>query len=959
MAAVGGLFSETLNTITTTKLQELSHKRAAFDKQYHALEAAAATEEGVLNRLCILVDGVKACFHIQTRDTDDKRPDGQPRLGSVIEGKASSMPQLIADLTLVDRLLDQARFDPSVNEAKFLEWEQTMMRYLKMQSAKYEYADLYGRLVTEWLAAEQPTTNQDVSMKDADAFEEVPTAGKLESRKEWEQSVFEAAKVDENALGEYLRTLYGEDSAGEAVEASKDIFKALKSFRGAVATFESQLAEANRFNATSLVWTIKGLESSDLLSEDKRAVLKDFLGNSIILAEIADVLNMRLAALKNWSWGDAVSIEQRRMVSGGYSIHLHEDLLQAIFLQYLGVRWCVFFKHAFQTFRAAKGVWKPLGRIVSKLDNKRRGYYLGDEDYGNYGKSLNSKRVNLWKKYCFLYQLPDFESQLLEHGDGEEEAEIAAPAAKPSGRTKQTARASRSAQAHPVQVEMAYDIEAEIDYSDDEGPPKQKRPMEAKQALLHLLATEIAINIKIHGEITAFRSSFDQWNPRLPHKSLLTVLSFFGVSPKWMQFFQRFLEAPLRFVDEGNAAPRVRRRGTPGAHALSDLFGEVMLFNLDFAVNQKTGGGLLHRISEDFWFWSHDSNRATKAWAEVDRFTKVFGVQLYSPKTGSVRIGSDLKKTLPLAPTLPKGQIRWGMLYLDPRSGQFKIDATMIDGHTKELRSQLQSKDKSIFSWVQAYNAYATTFFTANFGKAANCFGQEHVNDILKTHWRVHRTLFAENGSVVGYLKRLIQERFDVEDVPDGFLFFPTELGGLNVTSPFADPLLVRDAFESNPSEMLHSFITNEKDAYADAKERFDKGSDHRHSKSNDSAWTPDEGADVFMSFAEYIKHREDVGFNFDPQLSDVFTTLLEGPSQPLITAKPSLAYAIAALSPQATLSKITRHWYAMDNYWKWVAQMYGPGMIETFGGLNVVDPGLLPVGMVNLLRGQKVRWQG
>jgi hypothetical protein len=48
-----------------------------------------------------------------------------------------------------------------------------------------------------------------------------------------------------------------------------------------------------------------------------------------------------------------------------------------------------------------------------------------------------------------------------------------------------------------------------------------------------------------------------------------------------------------------------------------------------------------------------------------------------------------------------------------------------------------------------------------------------------------------------------------------------------------------------------------------------------------------------------------------------------------------------------------------MAAYWKWIAQMYGPEMCERFGGLNVVDPGLLPIGMVGFFRMRRTKWQG
>jgi hypothetical protein len=55
----------------------------------------------------------------------------------------------------------------------------------------------------------------------------------------------------------------------------------------------------------------------------------------------------------------------------------------------------------------------------------------------------------------------------------------------------------------------------------------------------------------------------------------------------------------------------------------------------------------------------------------------------------------------------------------------------------------------------------------------------------------------------------------------------------------------------------------------------------------------------------------------------------------------------------------ISFHWSNMNAYWKWTAQLYGPEMIERFGGLSVMEAGLLPIGMVGLFRDQKVKWQG
>ena len=47
---------------------------------------------------------------------------------------------------------------------------------------------------------------------------------------------------------------------------------------------------SEQFNPDVLQWVIRGLIASDLLTDEKRAVLKDFNNSRVILSEVADVL---------------------------------------------------------------------------------------------------------------------------------------------------------------------------------------------------------------------------------------------------------------------------------------------------------------------------------------------------------------------------------------------------------------------------------------------------------------------------------------------------------------------------------------------------------------------------------------------------------------------------------------------------------------------------------------------
>src|SRR5438874_176680 len=107
--SAGSVFSETLQTITTTKLEELAKQRIAFEEEYTALLAAAKAEKDALKRVLLLVDGTKSCLGIKTSSKSKRVVSGGTR-----------NKWLEVDLKNLDRFLEQACFDPSVS-AKVLE----------------------------------------------------------------------------------------------------------------------------------------------------------------------------------------------------------------------------------------------------------------------------------------------------------------------------------------------------------------------------------------------------------------------------------------------------------------------------------------------------------------------------------------------------------------------------------------------------------------------------------------------------------------------------------------------------------------------------------------------------------------------------------------------------------------------------------------------------------------------
>lgn len=468
-----------------------------------------------------------------------------------------------------------------------------------------------------------------------------------------------------------------------------------------------------------------------------------------------------------------------------------------------------------------------------------------------------------------------------------------------------------------------------------------------------MLSTEIIVNAKIHGEFTCARSEFESFNPSLPHSTIFCVLSFFGLSGKWLRFFQHFLEAPLKINDDDiSSEARIRKRGVPGAHALSAVCGEAILFCLDYTVNQSTGGAHLYRVHDDFWIWSPSHQTVVKGWKSILDFCQVMGLTLNGGKTGSARITSR-EPNGPLDPALPTGDIRWGFLKLDPVSGHFTIDQSMVDQHISELQSQLRDK-KSVFSWIQAWNTYAGRFFTLNFGTPSNSLGRAHVDAIWSSLRHIHNIVFT-NTDVLSYLKDLLRERFGTADVPDGYLYFPTRLGGLELHNPLIELLQLRDGACENPEKLMDDFFETEKEIYRKAKIDFEnRPFQQRMGRARVMEMqNPQSSSNLqdFMSFEEFSRHRESTSAS----LFAVYSKLLKQPGKISTDWDDSDTIVAGAIAggPSSDFGR-------MDiGYWKWVITLYGEEMRERFGGLAVVEKGLLPTGMAGLFRSGKVKWQG
>ncbi|KAH7398004.1 hypothetical protein BKA64DRAFT_55615 [Cadophora sp. MPI-SDFR-AT-0126] len=329
----------------------------------------------------------------------------------------------------------------------------------------------------------------------------------------------------------------------------------------------------------------------------------------------------------------------------------------------------------------------------------------------------------------------------------------------------------------------------------------------------------------------------------------------------------------------------------------------------------------------------------------MTKFASLSGLDFNEEKTGSVRIARPRNSSSTPAkvhPSLPKGDVRWGFLKLDSKSGRFLIDQESVDRHVEELRLQLDAC-KSIFDWIHVWNIYGARFFSNNFGKPANSFGLAHVDMLLQTFARIQAKLFAgTGGSVTSTLKQMLTDRFGVTDIPEGYLYFPMSMGGLDLKSPFIDLYLISDSICARPDVYMDNFFSSEDTDYRAAQKAFENRTNlgYRNADYSLKKKYDDQG---FMSMEEYTRYQELISGN----LARAYELLKKEPEVKKVKMTAEVTAAIGA------------KWRSLSPYQQWVIQLYASNMIARFGGLNIVDKGLLPTGMVSMFRESRFKWQG
>ena len=266
-------------------------------------------------------------------------------------------------------------------------------------------------------------------------------------------------------------------------------------------------------------------------------------------------------------------------------------------------------------------------------------------------------------------------------------------------------------------------------------------------------------------------------------------------------------------------------------------------------------------------------------------------------------------------------------------------------------------------------------------------------------------------------VKSMIQSNFNLaaskSTLPDAFIYLPEQLGGLGLRNPFVPLFLIRKSLTKSPEAMLNSFLQDEYDDYRQHKATFEETHKGRL-RSRLQQICPDEPADndnnnqpppaeptktkkptttppiaphetnTFLSLEEFTSLREYTsrplttlyenrllsvpdrnGINLDKRTLDALNDSLSDESDSATHRQPSYT-GRGGRGGRGGLSRVQREFrepaspkkISLTPEHKWFIALYADELMETYGGLSLVDKQFLPGGLLGMMREKKVTWQ-
>ncbi|KAJ4150155.1 hypothetical protein LMH87_010918 [Akanthomyces muscarius] len=947
----------TMKHVTTNKWDKAEARLAEIKGYVHDAEMRLADKSGSLGSdqhdleadVARLLTAVRKTYAGAPSIDVSTRAGLRAKGGSMRYGKAHE--SIESRLNTIERMLSNAKFSSGFSTSAASSWREELLAYLRQCQRRMEYTILFGKLTNEWAgfrfselsdsitSTQQSTSNSDAASEDEGSVS-VGRKEMHEQRQVWEGLVTNLRTSDQDKIVEFLDDLFHSGPRhkkdGSSVEELADLRPALLGkmrgsiFRGA--------KDPIVVNVAVVKAAIKAILGADQLTSEKRRAMIDLSNREDVLSEIADILkiDLKLAAIERWSWGDSsIKAQMRKAINGKYRVYMDIELLDSILIH------CVGQSVSVHIHNALKKAWFPtVSSIWTAREDANRTAAISSHipDFTN-NNTLNSTRVlrnEIYKKIFFSPRLP-------------------------KGMTDENSGVGR----YDDDGSDAAEDKVQKNLTDlQEGPPNV---VNLKTDILRVCSAEMSVQKIVHGQFCLLQSDFEWFGPSLPHSTLTTIMEYFHFPKELVQFTKSFLDMHIQFQEDGrDGAVLTRKTGIPVSFQLTDGISELLLFVLDFAVNQSTNGAHLYRNHDDLWFWGQPSQCVT-AWETIRQFTQIMGLKLNNEKTAFAHAVDESNprykpaSELDLA-RLPAGKVKWGFLQFDEKQWKWAANKAAIEDHMDELRFQLKTRT-SVMSHVQAYNAYMKNFLPNNFGPVIVGLGDDHPIMVLEALQHAQRYLYrsdsgeGSSGTVAHHVRKAIKERFgdDVKgQVPDCFLYMGVEYGGLGL---------------ANPAPAFAQFIQLPKSDLADDQKALPP---MKHAlKELNSAISEDYrlASKSFVSRLNNKKHKHRMGsrqFEATDSDSSEGSDLTEFARK--VDGAPKFMSFSTYMGTTEQQSCAMRHFYetlleepvadwSVSNK-TWAAKMFDGELEGLFGGY-MAEEEFLSLGLYRTLAEEKVRWSG
>ncbi|KAG2183309.1 hypothetical protein INT43_006314 [Umbelopsis isabellina] len=326
--------NQILYEVTSEKILELQNQKVTLESYYRGVLKRADATDDLVQEIEILYEGIKeAPVHQKTNVN--------------MESAGLFIEHIAKDISTSDQLRRQ--------------WIDSFRKEIQYSICKCTYSYVFGKSLRDELkdADAAPLENEFyvVSKEKKDQMNE-----REKTIKELEERVFESGDIQVDALTSFLEQTFDMEDV-----AVKD---ALDECRKSTKDFCENLLETD-ISTYQLRHCVSGLLSSDLLSGEKLTSLQQLKENEPYLQDLATLLSSRLRAIKSWSWpAHGVHVDVRRSIAGRYRAFLDEDIITALFLQYIGVSFAVHIKAKLRQMYDSR-LWKRVSAKDGSIHKHR------------------------------------------------------------------------------------------------------------------------------------------------------------------------------------------------------------------------------------------------------------------------------------------------------------------------------------------------------------------------------------------------------------------------------------------------------------------------------------------------------------------------------------------------------------------------------------------------------------